>query len=34
MRPKTGSVGTVPPASNRATADCVIPAAEANSAWL
>ena len=32
--PRTGSVGIVPPASKRATADCVIPAADASSAWL
>src|SRR5882724_7944843 len=31
---KTGSVGVVPPASKRATADWVIPAAAASSTWL
>lgn len=30
----SGSVGMVPPASNRATADCVMPAARASAAWL
>lgn len=32
IRPRTGRVGIVPPASKRATADCVIPAADASSA--
>ena len=32
IRPNTDNVGTVPPASKRATADCVIPAADASSA--
>lgn len=30
--PRIGSVGIVPPASKRATADCVIPASDASSA--